>query len=226
MSRLQSYEDQQPRHAVCAICMNGILHRLKSHVFRILCLCLCFATELSSRWLAEWSCVLLVGSSLLGNWQTGGWITWNARDLYDRPSPRTFALFCTCLVFSFFRFVLLVFWSDSDRQDTEFVLSRCKLQRKPFSFRTNAVLFLLVDKTIVWELSTREIGLSAAEKYSFAERRNTVWQRGDIQFSRAEKYRLLRGWSRWAGLLGWQSVWWAPTQGLQQVCTTVWLRNS
>ena len=82
------------------------------------------------------------------------------------------------------------------------VVSRCKLQRKPFSFRANAVLFLLVDKTIVWELSTREIGLSAAEKYSFAERRNTVWQRGDIQFSRAEKYRLLRGWSRWAGLLG------------------------
>ena len=86
----------------------------------------------------------------------------------------------------------MYFWSFCKTQ-TGKILSLCclcKLQRKPFSFLTNAVLFLLVDKTIVWELSTREIGLSAAEKYSFqrraekyslAERRNTVLQSGEIQ---------------------------------------------
>merc|ERR1712039_1026069 len=69
----------------------------------------------------------------------------------------------------------MYFWSFCQTQ-TGKILSLCclcKLQRKPFSFLTNAVLFLLVDKTIVWELSTREISLSAAEKYSLAERRNT-----------------------------------------------------
>ena len=77
----------------------------------------------------------------------------------------------------------MYFWSFCQTQ-TGKILSLCclcKLQRKPFSFLTNAVLFLLVDKTIVWELSTREIGLSAAEKYSLAERRNTVLQSGEIQ---------------------------------------------
>ena len=58
-------------------------------------LCLCFATELSSRWLAEWSCVLLVGCPARELADGRRWITWNARDLYDRPSPRTCALFCT-----------------------------------------------------------------------------------------------------------------------------------
>ena len=74
-------------------------------------------------------------------------------------------------------YLLLVFRSDKIPS----LRCLCKLQRKPFSFLTNAVLFLLVDKTIVWELSTREIGLSAAEKYSLAERRNTVLQSGEIQ---------------------------------------------
>ena len=74
-------------------------------------------------------------------------------------------------------YLLLVFQSDKIPS----LCCLCKLQRKPFSFLTNAVLFLLVDKTIVWELSTREIGLSAAEKYSLAERRNTVLQSGEIQ---------------------------------------------
>ena len=79
------------------------------------------------------------------------------------------------LYFFFVFFFVMYFWSFCQTQ-TGKILSLCclcKLQRKPFSFLTNAVLFLLVDKTIVWELSTREIGLSEAEKYSFAERRNT-----------------------------------------------------
>ena len=101
-----------------AICMNGFLHRLQSPVF---CICVrvlrqsCQVAGLQSGAAYSWL------AALWGNWQTGGWITWNARDLYDRPSPETFAF----LYFFSFSFLLctLVFLSDSDRQDTEFSLS-------------------------------------------------------------------------------------------------------